>query len=472
VSVEPYVAENRRVTPIPRMAPMNSNNLKGGIKAVIDGGYCIGCGACTVVIPQAKIAFNALGDLQAVLPANASIAELAAGSAVCPFADGPNETDIAAKQFNEPTIRRDEEVGSFLGLYAAFAQNTRTNGSSGGIATWVLTELLAQGSIDYAINVGASFDRADGRAFSYQVTADPDRIRHGSTSFYYPVSMDEVLSIVRSQPGRYAITGVPCFHKALRRLRDQDPLIDERVKFQIGLVCGQMKSAHYLEYLTKLAGGEGKLQSACFRRKVAGAKADDYAFEATLQRADGAMQTVSVLNSRIGVNWGMGYFKPQACDFCDDVLAETADIAVMDAWLPNYVNDSMGWSLVASRTRDMESLLKHGGESGELKLEEVAVEAVAASQRGGLNHRRTALPYRLQLKGREWHPTKRFPATVQLPLLLRVEQRLREYLRHRSRAVWLDSREAGGIGEFQRRMKLGELAHRILGKVKRTLRFG
>ncbi|MCC6441656.1 MAG: Coenzyme F420 hydrogenase/dehydrogenase, beta subunit C-terminal domain [Rhodanobacteraceae bacterium] len=448
---------------------MTPDNQIDGIRAVIDGGYCIGCGACTAVIPEAKIAFNRFGDLQAILPTATSPGDLAAGSAVCPFTSGSNETEIALRHFKDSSIRRDAEVGSFLGLYAAFSKNNRSDGSSGGLATWLLTELLNQGAIDYAINVRPSFDRSDGRAFSYQVTASPDQIRAGSTSFYYPVSMDEVLAIIRARPGRYAVTGVPCFHKALRRLRCHDSLIDERIKYQIGLVCGQLKSAHYLEYLTALAGGDGQIQSACFRRKIPDAKADEYAFEATVRHANGTMHTVQVPNSRIGINWGMGYFKPLACDFCDDVLAETADIAVMDAWLPGYVSDSKGWSLVVSRTRDMEGLLQFGGESGALTLEAVAPDVVADSQRGGLNHRRTALPYRLQMKGREWHPTKRALASDKFPILLRIEQRLRAYLRSHSRTAWHDSRQFGGIKEFQRRMKLGEFFYRLLSKLKRTL---
>ncbi|MGC9322644.1 MAG: Coenzyme F420 hydrogenase/dehydrogenase, beta subunit C-terminal domain, partial [Kosmotogaceae bacterium] len=50
-----------------------------------------------------------------------------------------------------------------------------------------------------------------------------------------------------------------------------------------------------------------------------------------------------------GYNWGYGFFKYKACDYCDDVVSETADVSVGDAWLPEYVNDSGGTNVVIVR---------------------------------------------------------------------------------------------------------------------------
>ncbi|MBK7765543.1 MAG: Coenzyme F420 hydrogenase/dehydrogenase, beta subunit C-terminal domain [Sulfuritalea sp.] len=92
---------------------------------------------------------------------------------------------------------------------------------------------------------------------------------------------------------------------------------------------------------------------------------------------------------------GHGSFKPRACDFCDDVFAETADIAVMDAWLDQYVNDGRGTSLVITRSGALKALLDSGSATGGLHLEPVSESDVVESQRGGLNHRRAGLRYRL-----------------------------------------------------------------------------
>jgi len=437
------------------------------IQQVVDGGFCIGCGACTVPAPRIRIVFNRYGDLVAQLPLDVSSAELSAASAVCPFAAGADETAIAKLSFAEEPVQWDEEVGAHIACYAGYAPAQRTRGSSGGIATWLLTRMMERGLIDYALHVAPSATTNAERFFAYRSSKNADEIQTGSTSFYYPVSMDDVLQIVKSQPGRYAITGVPCFHKALRKLRAVDPVIDERICYQIGIVCGQMKSAHYLDYLLRMADAPaGELTNACFRRKVANRPANDYAFEATV-RSPAGPQTVRVMNSAIGVNWGMGYFKPEACEVCDDVLAETADVAAMDAWLPKYVQDSGGWSLVVARTRVIEQELALAQSSGDLVLEPISAHDVAESQRGGLNHRRKSLPYRLWMRRGRWVPAKRFVAGRELGWPLRLEQLLRERLRLRSRSLWLRTGGAGHFAAFSQGMRFHELAYRWVQRIKR-----
>src|SRR5690606_38702641 len=41
-------------------------------------------------------------------------------------------------------------------------------------------------------------------------------------------------------------------------------------------------------------------------------------------------------------DWGAGFLQNPACDFCDDVVAETADIAFGDAWVEPYASDGPG----------------------------------------------------------------------------------------------------------------------------------
>jgi coenzyme F420-reducing hydrogenase beta subunit len=41
--------------------------------------------------------------------------------------------------------------------------------------------------------------------------------------------------------------------------------------------------------------------------------------------------------------WGTGLFKSNACDFCDDVTTELADVS-LDAWIP-YNKDGLGNSV-------------------------------------------------------------------------------------------------------------------------------
>lgn len=440
---------------------------------VVNNGVCIGCGACAVAVPSIKIEFNRFGDLVAALPPDLSDSEQKLASAVCPFASPINEDDIASKLFS--TGMFDREIGYYKDVHAMYSPKCRSNGSSGGVVTWLLSYLLENQLVDSVIHVGRQPESKSDRFFNYTVSTTVEEVFEGSTSFYYPVSMDEVLKIVKEKPGRYAITGVPCFHKALRLLRMQCETIDQRIAFQVGIVCGQMKSAHYLEYLTGHTGVVEPPVNACFRRKVHGLPSNDYAFEVSFVpkkdsiKPSSAIETRQVLNNKIGANWGMGYFKPEACEYCDDVFAETADIAAMDAWLPRYVKDPAGWSLVVVRAPAVQSIVENGISEGLLVTEKISTSDLAESQRGGLNHRHNALPYRLWRNKAKWRPIKRQVASPNYPLILKIEQNARAYLRMASRSNWLTTGHLGDFDKFQRKMRVPELIYKLITKIKRYM---
>jgi coenzyme F420 hydrogenase subunit beta len=441
------------------------------IEKVISEGYCIGCGVCKAVDPSIRIDFNKFGNLVAETPLPSPALRLA--STVCPFSDDSrDETEIAASVFASEGCKTGGAVGQYRSLVAAYSPTRRAAGSSGGMVTWLLEELMRSGAVDRVIHVAAAgADSTDGRFFKFKVSNTIDEIMDGSTSFYYPVSYDEVIQYIAEVPGRYAVTGVPCFQKALRSLRAISPLYDERIVVQVGIVCGQMKSAHYMRYLSKLAGvpGEEKIVQANFRRKVAGEPANNYAFEVVSESAAGEKVKRNIMNAAIGVNWGMGYFKPNACDSCDDVFAETADVAAMDAWLPQYVKDGEGWSLIVIRSKLVEDVIRQASAKGDVVIEDTSLDDVVLSQLGGLNHRRKMLGYRQWLARKQWHPKKRETANYQYPLILRVEQRLRIMLRDRSRTVF-ERTQSMPITVFKQKMKPYELAHKVVTRLKSKMK--
>jgi len=102
--------------------------------------------------PAFSIAFDRHGFLQATRtgaePASIDY------QALCPFSGtSRDETDLALAQFG--STPRDERVGHYLGLYAGhLAENAdRERGSSGGLTSWVLRELLRRGIVDPVVHV-------------------------------------------------------------------------------------------------------------------------------------------------------------------------------------------------------------------------------------------------------------------------------------------------------------------------------
>ena len=225
---------------------------------------------------------------------------------------------------------------------------------------------------------------------------------------YYPIEASKVLQYVKDNDKRYLFIGIPCFVKALRLLQAKDQILKKRIKYTLGLVCGHLKSDFFAKTIAWELGVKPKeLIDIDFRVKNSNSFASNY--NTRVKRLiDGSIQTYEAsMHKLLVANWGHGFFKYHACEYCDDVLAETADITIGDAWLPEYVKDSKGTNIVIVRNNIFEEVFAKY--SNEIYLEKISQEKIYESQAGGFRHRREGLSYRLFLKSKagQWFPKKR-----------------------------------------------------------------
>lgn len=446
------------------------------VKQVIDGGYCVGCGACAARTDGAiEIGFDAARRLQARLNGP----EPGGAAKVCPFAgEGPDEDTIAQPLFSAEASH-DKALGWYNGLYAGFAAtgDFRKRGSSGGLAGWIAARLLASGAIDGVIHVRPL--AGDERLFRYAISRTADEIANGSSSRYYPVEMSEAVRAAAERPGRYLFVGLPCFVKAFRLLLAEDQRLQQSTFLTLGIVCGHLKSTRFADTLAWEVGiAPGDLKAINFRVKLKGLDASSYGCRVS----DGSREVVRRKRGSLVGNWGLGFFKYGACEMCDDVFAETADIAVGDAWIPPYQDDSEGNSLVITRLPQMRALIEDGLSDGSLKLDQLTAEQAVKSQISGVRYRRDGLAYRLHLKDKAgvWRPKKRVAASdAGLGPSLKRRYELRQQIGADSHAAFQDALAATNLGAFRRRLSpmIAEherlsagLRQRVVTKIKDLLR--
>lgn len=161
-------------------------------------------------------------------------------------------------------------------------------GSSGGMVSWLASKMLEDGLVDAVIHVKDGPDPE--HMYTYQVSHNVDELKTGAKSKYYPIEMSEVLSYVRDHDGKYLFIGIPCFVKAIRLLRRQDEVLNKRIRYCIGLVCGHLKS----DFFAKSEAWESgvpldDIARVDFRHKTPGGPASDYAVE--VRRTDGENQS-------------------------------------------------------------------------------------------------------------------------------------------------------------------------------------
>ena len=428
---------------------------------VVDGGYCIGCGVCASVTGSpVEIKLDDYGRLQATIePGKIDSSVTASIDAVCPFADRAIDEDRLGQELFSQDCTYHNKIGYHLATYAGYVRESefRDRGSSGGMGTWIVSSLLRHNLVDGVIHVRSQHPTAtNSRLFKYQISTTLEQVYQGAKSRYYPIELSEVLKLVRAHPGRYALVGIPCFIKAVRLLSKQDEVLAERIRFYVGLVCGHLKSTNFAEMFAWQCGIEpGKLMDIDFRKKIPDRDANKYGVELTGIIEDQTVTKTKPVLELQGYDWGQGFFKYKACDYCDDVVAETADVVVGDAWLPQYVKDSQGTNIIIVRNSTIKQLIDRALDRGELHLDSIDAQEVAQSQSSGFKHRREGLAYRLYLAEQQnrWHPPKRTKASKNSGRKLRKIMEMRLLLAQESHLAFKEAKEAGDFNLFTAKMQ-------------------
>lgn len=402
--------------------------LKLDLEGVVKGGYCVGCGAC-------RVAANAAWDMRetdfgTLLPDIGRVPDESPSNKVCPWSDqASSETALADGLYGEGDVNFDRHVGyyDYLAAGRRSARDQLLTSSSGGLTSWLCEQLLLRGMVDGIIHVGDT-GQGGGNLFGYVVSHSVEELSLRKKSQYYPSSFDDELLAIRGNGKRYAFVGVPCYVKAMRLLCEQDFVLRSQISYFIGLVCGHLKSKAFAEAMAVQVGVKpDDLLRVDFRNKVPNDSANHYEFAAQ-SRTTGDWNA-KPSGQLVGGNWGQALFQLKACDYCDDIFAETADICFGDAWIPRYEKDWRGTNIMVSRKRELSKILQEGGGSGELFIEQVPLEDVIKTQAGNFRHRWDGLSVRLAdaAKRGETTPTKRIkPGSVRVSLTRKLTVRWRQ----------------------------------------------
>jgi coenzyme F420-reducing hydrogenase beta subunit len=256
-----------------------------------------------------------------------------------------------------------------------------------------------------------------------------------------------VLETIRAVPGRYAVVGIPCFIKAINLARFADPLLAERIAFTLGLFCGHMKSAHMVDsFALQMGVTPDQVKAIDYRLKDPGRPANWYRAQLRLEGGGEAAQDWWHL---VDGDWGSGFFQNSACNYCDDVIAETADIAFGDAWVEPYSSDGNGTNVVVIRSPRVHAILRDAIGEGRLALKPVDADFVVQTQAAGFRQRREGLAFRLARQRLPVQPRKRVrPGARGLKLRRRLIYRMRWRISAWSPLVFRIARDLGRPGLF------------------------
>lgn len=447
-------------------------------EVIVPNDLCIGCGLCVGVCPPdvLQMKFNEGGEYIPLEYRDGCLPKCDLCLRACPFWEQEdNETSLAEMAFASHANYH-PDAGYFLDCYVGHVldETQRLASTSGGLMTWFLGELLNKNIVDRVVCVIENDDPE--KLYKFAVLDTAQDVYESSRSCYYPVELGDITrEIIHGEDLRYAIAGLPCLLKGLRLAMRKNRRLRQRVKALVGMVCGQTKSKFFVEYLASLQGGDPHhLRKAEFRIKDPARTANDYGHELTwLDESRETKRAKIFWTEGIDQAWMHSYFKPNACNFCDDVFAETADVVFMDAWLPAYNTDYRGHTIVINRHEQFQPIWDDAQGGDRILLERIDVQTAVKSQQGVIKEKKQGMQYRLWLaqEAGERIPRKRLPPSNDVGTPIdRYVWRLKRVSNRLSKQVWIQEKRAERLHQSLKtitwRIRLVEITKKVVKMVQ------
>lgn len=353
------------------------------IETVVEAGLCARCGTCVGACPA--------GNLSITDPTGSCLPEagdrcISCGTCLDACPGGavqfrPHEQDISGDGIYSPLL------GVVRSSYLAHAVDTgiRGAGSSGGVVTALLLNLVGCGEVDGAL-LFAKDEKEPLRGWG-RIVDDEKGIRGAAQSRYHLSPMNTALEEINQREGMFAYVGLPCHVHGLRKLESAGWSPRGSIDPVIGIYCGNnlyfeatramlaKLGVRHLDNVASLSYREGHWPGFF-----------------SVKTKDGRIRRIS----KLGFNQAITFYVNRRCLFCIDLTNELADISIGDGWGKEGSNDG-GWAVVLVRTERGERLLRGALESKAVHTEEISIAEAEKMHAHGFDLKKKGAFIRLKL---------------------------------------------------------------------------
>jgi coenzyme F420 hydrogenase subunit beta len=342
--------------------------LSPALDKILASDLCAGCGLCASLAPQAI--HMALDDSGFARPVVTSDVPTVADDMINSLCPGRRIVQEKAPQGDHLLW------GPILACRTGHAMDAplRKHASSGGVISALLTHLLDSKTVDHVIEVGAA---ASGPLDNETVVSKGrDDVYRAAGSRYAPSSPLEHMETYLNHSGRFALVAKPCDIAAMRAMARVDKRIDEKIPVMISFFCAGIPSRRGTEKILE-AMQVAEKDVVEFRYR-----GDGWPGFATARTSDNTVTRMSYQDS-----WGniLSKHVQFRCKICPDGSGGLADIVCGDAWesdargYPAFA-ELDGRSLVLSRTKRGEDLVRAAVASGAIAVENLDVTRIEKMQ--------------------------------------------------------------------------------------------
>lgn len=347
------------------------------ITEVVNNQLCTGCGTCVGVCPAKAIEMQTYNGiyLAQIQEKKCNYCSLCFESCPGHFVDFRK---LNAKIFGiQPN---DRWLGNYMGCYIGYSTDDKIRrcSSSGGLVTQLLIFALEKNIIDGALVVCMRKDRPlEPEAI---IAKTKGEIISASKSKYCPVALNVALKQILKENGKFAIVGLPCHIHGVRKAEIVNEKLEEKIVLRIGLFCSHTCNFKGTEFiLEKINVKKDNLTKLDYR-------GTGWPGGMTLVLKNGGERFIpyhkyySILGS-----W---FFTPSRCALCTDVTNELADISFGDAWLPEFKRNRKGISVIITRSKFGEEILKDAQVNKKIFIMNTTAHDIVRSQKKNLKFKK------------------------------------------------------------------------------------
>ena len=351
--------------------------IKKTIEEVLNAGLCNGCGTCVGLCPNSAIHMSKAKNRYIPKINRKKCNQCGICFEVCPG------HSVNFKKLNLMIFGKEQQdilMGNYINCYVGHATdlNIRYNSASGGLITALLIFAIEEGIIDGALVTKMNDAHPlDPEVF---IARTKDEIISASKSKYCPVPANTALKDILKENGRFATVGIPCHIEAIRKAELINKELAKKIVLHLGLICKHAPTFLATTYLLER-----------MNVKKEDVKKIDYRgegwpgrFSVTLK--NGEKKSVKLFNPYYQGYVFPTYFFTSRCLLCNDKSCELSDISFGDA--RGQTNTRIGESVIISRSKVGEELLRRAAENNKIKLKKTNSEDIGKCHSMDLAKRR------------------------------------------------------------------------------------
>jgi coenzyme F420 hydrogenase subunit beta len=341
------------------------------IDEIVKHGLCIGCGLCAYSDAIGKTRYSIkFGQFIPVIEETTKKDLLAYD--LCP-GKGYNIIEESKKLYD--FYNYDLELGCVYNYYAAYSNDKQVlkNASSGGIISQIAIFLLEKSIVDRVLTTTYVYTDSGPRSKSI-LAKSKNEFLPSQGSKYSPVDLSEAIREIKNKDYKVAIIGTPCQIAGIRNIQKYDQSLGKKVVLTISNFCGGFKNYENISLIAKRKGIKAKdITSFRFR---GGGQPGSMLIETRLGK-----EVKIPYPEYVGLN---GLSKHLRCHLCVDATGELSDIACGDAWLDRFLQDINPWSIIITRNKKSDDLIKNLIEDDLITSEKISINEIKLSQNENL----------------------------------------------------------------------------------------